>query len=112
MLAIFVFSAQPSKNLPHFNNLDYLVKKGAHMLGYGLLAASYWRALGRGDRRRPLAWLLAVLYAATDEFHQSFVAGRNASVWDVLVFDNLGALAGLWLTQLIRRGNSRCRALL
>ncbi len=112
MLAIFVFSAQPSKNLPHFNTLDYLIKKGAHMLGYGLLAASYWRALGWGDRRRPLAWLLAVLYAATDEFHQSFVAGRNASVLDVLVFDNLGALAGLWLVQITRSRKPRRNALL
>ncbi|MEP0804022.1 MAG: VanZ family protein [Chloroflexota bacterium] len=97
MLVIFVFSAQPSESLPDFNRLDRLVKKGGHMLGYGLLAASYWRGLGWDGRRRRLAWLFAVLYAATDEFHQSFVPGRNASLWDVLVFDNAGALLGLWL---------------
>ena len=44
-----------------------------------------------------LAWLIAVLYAATDEYHQSFVAGRGPSVIDVFVFDGLGALIALWL---------------
>jgi VanZ family protein len=68
------------------------------MLGYGLLALSYWHGFGWDGRKRPFAWLLAVLYAATDEFHQSFVDGRNPSSWDVLVFDNLGALMALWLT--------------
>ena len=45
-----------------------------------------------------MAWLLTILYALTDEYHQSFVAGRHPSIWDVLVFDNLGALLALWLT--------------
>lgn len=70
------------------------------MLGYGLLALSYWNALDRAKGKRPVAWLLAVFYAVTDEFHQSFVPGRNASFWDVLIFDNLGALISLWLAGL------------
>lgn len=107
MLAIFVFSAQPADTLPDFNRLDRLVKKGGHMLGYALLAVAYWRGLGWEGRRRPLAWLLAMLYAATDEFHQSFVPGRNASLWDVLIFDNMGALAGVWLAHMFWRQKSR-----
>jgi VanZ family protein len=70
------------------------------MLGYGLLAVSYWYAFGWERRKRPLAWLLAMLYAMTDEFHQSFVTGRHPSMWDVLIFDSLGALIGLWLAGL------------
>lgn len=65
-----------------------------------MLALTYWHGFGWEKGRRPLAWLLAVLYAGTDEFHQSFVAGRNPSVWDVLLFDNLGALITLWLAGL------------
>ncbi|MBK9782380.1 MAG: VanZ family protein [Anaerolineales bacterium] len=42
-----------------------------------------------------MAWLLAVLYSATDEFHQSFVPGRHAAVTDVLVFDSFGAMIAL-----------------
>lgn len=100
MAVIFLFSSQPSKNLPDFGLIDRLVKKGGHMLGYGLLALSYWNGFGFERKKRPLAWLLAVLYATTDEFHQSFVSGRNPSVWDVLIFDNLGALLSLWLAGL------------
>jgi VanZ family protein len=100
MSAIFWFSAQPSDNLPDYGTLDRLVKKGGHMLGYGLLALSYWYALGWDVKKRPLAWLFAMLYAVTDEIHQSFVPGRHPSMWDVLIFDNLGALTALWLASL------------
>jgi len=100
MSVIFLFSSQPSEKLPDLGRADHLFKKGGHMLGYGLLALSYWNGFGWDRRKRPIAWLSAVLYAATDEFHQSFVAGRSPSIWDVLVFDNLGALIALWLAGL------------
>jgi VanZ family protein len=67
------------------------------MLGYGLLALSYWNGFAWDRKKRLTAWILAILFAMTDEFHQSFVAGRNPSVWDVAVFDNLGALVSLWI---------------
>ena len=53
------------------------------------------------------AWLMALLFSATDEFHQSFVPGRNPSLWDVFLFDNLGALAGLWAGRLFRKRNQK-----
>jgi len=97
MLIIFLFSAQASADLPNFDWADRIIKKGAHMIGYALLASSYWQAFRFKPERRWLAWCFAILYAITDEFHQSFVLGRNASVWDVLIFDNLGAFLGIWL---------------
>jgi VanZ family protein len=106
MLVIFLFSAQPATDLPDFSWADTLVKKGGHMLGYAMLAMSYWRAFEFRDRRRWLAWALTLLYALTDEFHQSFVSGRNASLWDVWVFDNLGALCALWFLRLYKTQRS------
>jgi VanZ family protein len=94
MLVIFGFSSRPGDDLPSFGGWDYFVKKGGHAVGYGLLALAYLRALPR--RNYVLAWFLALLFSATDEFHQSFVPGRNASLIDVLVFDNLGAVVGLF----------------
>jgi VanZ family protein len=96
MAAIFALSSRPSDELPSFYFFDCIVKKGGHMTGYGLLAASYLYALGRRDLRSFfLAWLLAVLYAFTDEYHQSFVPSRHPSIWDVILFDNFGAMIAL-----------------
>lgn len=43
------------------------------------------------SRAAVLAWMVGTAYAASDEFHQSFVPGRTASLYDVL-FDVLGVL--------------------
>ncbi len=97
MAVIFTFSSQPRDALPDFLNWDYAIKKIGHAIGYGLLALSYFHFLKYDKKRYWLAWLLAVAFSATDEFHQSFVPGRRPSVIDALMFDNLGAAAALWL---------------
>ncbi len=94
MAAIFAFSNTPSTSLPNFNAFDFIVKKSAHMLGYALLALAYLRAFDGDTRKWKLVWLLAILYAASDEFHQSLVAGRGATVIDVGI-DAIGAGLGL-----------------
>ena len=87
--------------MPNFGLIDFLVKKGGHALGYGLLALAYLRGL-KGERSEIIprqlfiAWVLATLYSATDEFHQSFVPGRHPAVTDVMI-DSFGAMAGLIL---------------
>jgi VanZ family protein len=95
MGVLFGFSSTPATKLPSFGLMDLVVKKGGHMCGYGLLACAYWYGLRFEKRRGWLALLLAVLYAITDEFHQSFVAGRHPSWVDVLVFDGGGAVIAL-----------------
>ena len=105
MAIIFAFSSRAGDELPDFGGWDYFIKKGAHAIGYGLLALSYLRALG--GRKYLLAWFLAVLYSATDEFHQSFVPGRSASIIDVLVFDNIGAALALFLHAAWAKKNGR-----
>jgi VanZ family protein len=98
MAIIFGLSSTPGSDLPRFGVWDVIVKKGSHMLGYGCLAVAYWYAL-RFDRRRWwLALLLVILYAMTDEFHQSFTPGRHPSWVDVFGFDGGGATIALGLT--------------
>ena len=94
---IFWFSSRPADELPVFSWADTIIKKSGHMIGYAILAFWYWVGLGQDKTRRWLAWLLAILYALTDEYHQSFVPDRHPSLWDVILFDNLGALISLWL---------------
>ena len=102
MTVIFGFSSIPSQEMPSFGLWDVIVKKGAHMGGYGLLALSYWYGLRFDKRRWWLALLFAVLYAISDEFHQSFVPGRHPSWVDAVVIDGSGAALALfagWLAQ-------------
>ena len=96
MAAIFFFSSTPGDKLPNFGISDTLVKKGGHMLGYGLLALSYWHGLKWDKKQTKWAWVFAVIYALTDEFHQSFVSGRHPSLFDVVYFDSTGAAIALW----------------
>ena len=99
MGVIFILSAQPS--LPHHPDIlsDLILKKVGHMMEYGILAFLLWRALSRGrDALSRLALVTAlvvsVLYAASDEYHQTFVPGRKGTPLDV-GFDAVGALVAL-----------------
>jgi VanZ family protein len=98
MALIFTASGTPGNELPKFGVWDVFVKKGGHVIGYALLAVSYLRGLtgGRSVNRRTLvlAIALSALYAASDEFHQSFTPGRTPSVIDVGI-DTIGAALGV-----------------
>jgi VanZ family protein len=117
MVLIFLFSAQPKSAPPAYAKGVYfsgampiftaqtqetLVKKGAHMAGYGLLGALIMRALlAQGLSAREAAYfaiLLAVSYALTDELHQAFVPGRHATVLDVGI-DYVGAASACLLAR-------------
>jgi VanZ family protein len=96
MVAIFVFSATPSKDTQH-NVLQYIFNKSGHVIGYTMLTLSFLRAFEFSKRHSWLAWLLALLYAVSDEYHQSFVPGRHPASFDVLVYDHAGALIAVWI---------------
>jgi VanZ family protein len=79
---IFFLSAQPDLN-SGLGNWDTVLRKGAHMTAFGLLWFLWWRALGRGN---PIAAIvITLLWAATDEYHQSFVEGRHGTPVDVAI---------------------------
>ena len=81
--------------------IHHLIRKGGHLSEYAVLCVLLWRALASlrmfQDKSRRL-YLAAVLgaaaYAATDEFHQSFIPTRTASIYDVMI-DTVGACLGL-----------------
>jgi len=105
---IFAFSAQPNLRFVPDAGLDFVVRKAGHMGVFGILALLLWRALaGTTAWRRPWAWALAlaVLYAATDEFHQGFVAGRHESAVDVGI-DAAGAIIAVAAVGLLRSRRS------
>ena len=83
---------------------DYLLHCGA----FALLSVLSFLAVHEGLRpgiRRGGYWLpalITLLYGAIDEWHQSFVPGRDASVRDWLA-DVAGAILGIWLVWKIAR---------
>ena len=82
-----------------FQQIHFLIRKGAHFGSYGLLGALAffsWRATFPARPRWTFRWsflavLLVLAAASLDEFHQSFVSSRTASVRDVAL-DVAGAL--------------------
>ena len=76
-------------------SVQLVVRKCGHLTEYAILAALLYRAF-RQHRHRVFgaAFVVAAIYAALDEFHQSFVASRTGSPWDVTI-DCFGALIGL-----------------
>ncbi|MGA9192182.1 MAG: VanZ family protein [Anaerolineales bacterium] len=88
MVAIFSFSSIPASNMPDFGAYDFLVKKSGHAIGYAMLGLSYFYALPQrlnSGYRWLTALMMVVLFALSDEFHQSFVQGRTSSLRDVMI---------------------------
>ncbi len=93
------------------NEIVFVVRKCAHVTEYAILALLVFRCRRKffqgatGFWQWPLAggtlWV-AVLYAATDEFHQTFVPSREGCLRDVLI-DSSGAFAGLFLLWMFGR---------
>jgi VanZ family protein len=111
MAAIFLLSSTPASRLPHFGAIDLLIKKGGHATGYALLALAYYFALPprlSPVYRGALAFVMALLFALSDEFHQSFVEGRTSSLRDVGI-DSAGAAMALFLGVLYS-SNSRSKS--
>lgn len=120
MGTIFFLSHQSgdSLQLPSFPGVDKL----AHMIAYATLAVSvlwlfYDRALDNPRRTAVVMVLFCVFYGISDEYHQSFIALRSVSIFDLLA-DTMGALlvATYWLRsstlrQQIIKCQGRVRAL-
>jgi VanZ family protein len=82
-------------------SIHMAIRKCAHLSEYAVLALLFWRALRRGSAiqgKMPILFgavlVACALFAASDEFHQSFVKSRTPSVGDVLL-DIAGAVIGL-----------------
>jgi VanZ family protein len=102
VLSSFPGSAYPPTDVPAADKI-------VHVFLYAPLAALAVFGLRRTTTLRAASaagWgvLVTALYGLSDEFHQSFVPGRNSD-WHDLVADAVGALLGaLVMTAILRRG--------
>lgn len=105
MAVIYGFSAQPHLN-SGLGTIDLIGRKIIHMSEYALLCLLWWRwlrTLVAPNAALGLAFAAAVAYAATDEYHQHFVAGRHGTPVDVAI-DATGAAIAVLLIR--RRANT------
>jgi len=90
--------------------IHFVVRKTAHFVEYAMLGILAWRAVHFDPAFKAfspgwqfwIALLVCLVYASTDEFHQSFVPTRQASVRDVLL-DTCGSAFGLLAIWGVRR---------
>jgi len=82
--------------------VEFFLRKAAHVSEYAVLSVLLYRAFVNTvfQSRRALSagivLLSCVAYAASDEFHQSFVPSRTASLRDVMI-DVFGATLAVLL---------------
>ena len=87
------------------------VQNALHVPAYAFLSWTFWWALGAWLRlpsaRVISAFAIASVYGVFDEWHQSFVPGRYASLTDVTL-DFAGVALGIWFAAWI---GSRARTI-
>ena len=100
-LVPFLRWLKPDISTEALAQVHFFVRKLGHISEYAVLAVLLWRAFRSGTNlqmKLPIlfvaAWILCGVFAASDEFHQSFVSSRTASLDDVLI-DIVGAMIGL-----------------
>ncbi len=97
--AALIFTLSAQSTLPDLTHgMPDLQDIAGHLAAYAGLAS--WLALALRQMpgvRRPWLWafVLAVLYGLSDEFHQSFVPNRHPDLFDVAT-DMVGAALALW----------------
>jgi phosphate butyryltransferase len=108
-IVIFLFSNQAGEESSKISN-DLIVRKMGHFSEYmilGFFSFSYlsnifMKVNSHGNYKKTviLSQIFSVVYASTDEFHQTFVVGRDGNVIDVLI-DSSGALVGIIISSII-----------
>lgn len=93
---IFFLSHQPNLKSGLDTWIDLILRKIAHIVEYAILTWLLIRAL-RSDSQKIskrtliIAAVIALIYAVSDEYHQSFILGREGAIRDVLV-DAVGVI--------------------
>jgi VanZ family protein len=96
-------------NFQQFEVFHFYLRKGGHVLGYGMLAllllrgwrATFGPALAWLNKEMLLAWIGTTFVAGLDEWHQTFIPSRTGTVRDVVLDSIAGVIfllmAYLWL---------------
>lgn len=96
----FIFWLSSIPDLKSGVEQDFILRKIAHILEYAILTFLLFRALVKEKisfvKTLILAVIIAFLYSISDEYHQTFVQGRQGSFKDMGI-DSVGILLMAWL---------------
>lgn len=102
---IFCISSVPDLGVPSgIPNLDKLVHIVEYMI-FGVLLARALTDQWPGLNILQVATVCSLLYGLSDEFHQSFVPGREAGLPD-LIADTIGGFLGAYIYLFFKNRNS------
>jgi len=110
---IFYLSGQPDLKSGFESRIDFVLRKLAHIAEYAILTFLAWRAFAAGKKtefpegnsvsKAPkfliYVMIFSIFYAISDEYHQTFTAGRVGSPVDIII-DSAGILIagiGIWM---------------
>lgn len=120
MMVIFNFSSQNATNssgqsmgiikvlgLDNNKNIEFIIRKSAHMFSYFVLFLSAINVFKQfnnivGRKEYIYSVIICLIYAITDELHQTFVPGRTGKYEDVLI-DMIGVIVGIFVTMIVKK---------
>lgn len=112
---IFFLSGRHSVTVSEEYLLNFLFFKTLHMIEYAVLFVLYSRAVHLSSQRMGTesvyrtAFLLTLLYAASDETHQLFIPSREGTLRDVII-DGIGAgFVWYFLSALLRKAQPKLK---
>ncbi|MDO8240861.1 MAG: VanZ family protein [Candidatus Moranbacteria bacterium] len=91
-IIIFGLSAMPGTGDHPYSLFYFVERKTFHVLEYFVLSILLWRAWAQNFSQKKSFWFAGIttlLYAASDEWHQTFVFGREGVLRDVVI-DSIG----------------------
>lgn len=99
-----ILKTSKEENQNIMNSLEVIIRKLAHFSIYtilGLLLMGLISTYNIEEKKRIyITMIIGILYASSDEIHQSFIPGRSAQVTDVMI-DTIGVASGMCLILLL-----------
>lgn len=105
---IFYLSGTPDLKSTLPSEWDLILRKGAHVFEYFMLALLIWWGIKHVPTFKitqvQIASIIAFLYAISDEYHQTFVPGRHGAASDVAI-DTVGIIlfTAIWFVYLRKK---------
>ena len=86
------------------------VRKLAHFTEYLILCILWLNALSQSNIKHKYLYaiLISILYACTDEYHQTFISNRSGRLFDVFI-DSSGVIVGSVIYKLLCKIRKKCR---